>query len=44
MIMFRMPIAQPPNMTRKSERKGMSQWVYPLRKNCHVSVGDIDRS
>ena len=33
MIMFRIPIAQPPNATRKSAEKGRIQWCRKLRAN-----------
>ena len=31
MIMLRIPIAQPPNATRNSEKKGRNQWCSRTR-------------
>ena len=36
MIMFLMPIAQPPNETRKSERNGRTQWRSRLSMKASV--------
>ena len=44
MIRFRIPIAQPPNATRNSVRKGRIQWLRKLRANSHVHAGWSEKS
>jgi len=39
MIIFLMPIAQPPNITRKSDMKGMIQWLTKSKKKSIVREG-----
>src|SRR5664280_1008433 len=39
MTMLRMPIAQPPNITRKRDAKGMIQWATKSVKKSHERVG-----
>src|SRR6516162_7651527 len=36
MIMLRIPIAQPPHATRKSETNGSTQWCRRSKANAHV--------
>ena len=44
MIRLRMPIAQPPNATRKSVRNGKNQWLRKLRANSHDHSGCSEKS
>ena len=39
MIMFRIPIAQPPKATRKSAENGRIQWCRKLRANSSDHAG-----
>jgi hypothetical protein len=39
MIMFRIPIAQPPNPTRKSEANGRNQCRRRLARKAHDQLG-----
>jgi hypothetical protein len=44
MIRFRIPIAQPPNRTRKSVRNGRNQWERKLRANSQLHSGVSEKS
>src|SRR5215510_251614 len=44
MIRLRIPIAQPPNDTRKSVRKGRNQCWRKLLANSHVHAGWSEKS
>ena len=44
MIRLRIPIAQPPNATRKSERNGSTQWLAKLRANSQLHSGWREKS
>ncbi len=44
MIRFRIPIAHPPNETRKSERNGRNQWLRKLRANSQLQAGCSEKS
>ena len=39
MIMLRIPIAQPPSPTRKSDENGRNQWENRLPMNVQLRVG-----
>ena len=43
MIMFRIPIAQPPNPTRKSEAKGRNQCCRRLQMKAKEKLGIIKK-
>ena len=44
MIRLRIPIAQPPNATRNSDRNGRNQWTAKLRANSSVQAGCSEKS